>query len=156
MTADFETQYSPEEEPQENIGIASYDKKLNLKYDDKLLMEAQREGSIIISLNEIPEEREEETMRFLDNKLVEYTKRFLTRLEQFAEEPSLETAIHMMSTSYKRAALKILLERGELNTWAFSNSVDELDGSMMPKAFENAMGVIHDYIKTGGQHVKQG
>lgn len=145
-----------ENDPRFEGGINAYDKRLDAVYDEKLKIEAQREGSIVIKLSEIPEDREEETLRFLDNKLMDYTERFERRLERFPTEMSVEAVVSMTSAHYKRTALRILLERGEVNTWALSNSLNSVDGSVIPHTFENALGVIHDYVKTFGKNVKQG
>ena len=138
-----------------NGGIPDYDRRFAIIYDLMLVKESLRDGSIVIKISDIDESQEEERLILLENKLNEYTERFERRLERFFYDQENEKLIRSMASSnYKRVGVKILLERGELNTWALSNALSVIDGgAVLMKEFDNAMGVIHDYVKTGGQNV---
>lgn len=60
-------------------------------------------------------------------------------------------------TIYKHAILKQLLENGEISVFALEENLRKQYGSSFnPEDFTNAVGVIEDYVKTGGQSVVGG
>lgn len=132
-----------------------YDRTFEAVYNHRLDIEKTRQGSIVISLDEIPADNKEASLEFLRGKLDDYTGRVQRRKARLKEQIDMgdvdtETLVHAVSANYKRVALQTLLERGTVNTWALSNTFEIMDGFFINGLFENALRVIHAYVKDGG------
>lgn len=94
-----------------------------------------------------------ETIRKLQKKLREYK----TRLEEEkGQKIKTHTApeqdfVALADTHYKIAVLEKLLLEGSVNTYELSRELNEADGMFDASAFDNACGVIEDYVETGGE-----
>lgn len=80
---------------------------------------------------------------------------YLQRLDQF-DHPELR-ARRQWDAFCKEYGLRILLTKGQLDTHALSLDLAQ----KFPKAFDvdgfnNAMGVIDDYVTTGGENILRG
>ncbi|MCX6746255.1 MAG: hypothetical protein NTX00_04565, partial [Candidatus Parcubacteria bacterium] len=61
-----------------------------------------------------------------------------------------------IGTIYKIAILYELLKVGKVATYELSRKLFTLHGGINSEKFENSCGVIQDYCRTGGQHVRKG
>lgn len=87
-----------------------------------------------------------ENREVIERKLAEYSQ----RLDQYmAPETQLDTI-------YKIAIAQRLVETGEVNTHDLSLELKEKYGNIDVAVFDNACGVLADYITTGGKHTTGG
>jgi hypothetical protein len=87
----------------------------------------------------------------LEAKLDEYRGRIAKLAEQ---NPHITPEqIHSTDAGYKAAIVEELLTTGQVDTNEFSRRLMEMYGSLHVNQFNNAVGVIDDYCKTGGENV---
>ena len=128
-----------------------YDGLVESRYD-QFLAEGKDRESPIITLKDIPEAEKAARIASLEKKLGEYTDRLRTEWE-------LEiTAFELLDTDnrLKRDVLRILLKKGEVNTYSISKALVHFGSYWYGDAFNNACSVIGDYVKTGGKIVTGG
>jgi len=86
-----------------------------------------------------------------------FVKRLRAKLEEYRQRADPFKAPEMqIGTLYKIAILEELLKTGKVVTHELSKKLAEKHGSLDPEKFENSCGVIQDYCRTGGQHVRKG
>ena len=56
----------------------------------------------------------------------------------------------MAGTTYRLRLLEELLEHGTIDTWDLSRTINSEMGWIRSDRFDNACGVVTDYIETGG------
>lgn len=123
----------------------THDSKLEAEYSGAL--EGTHEAEAIsFGIEDIPPKDRNTRITQLKGKLVEYQTRYKKKIIARAEPTSL------LSTLYKRDALKLFLDRGQLNTRAFSRAIIKVFGidTITEDVFNNACSVIEGYVKTGG------
>ncbi len=148
-----QTREMPIDEFGENL--RRYDERLDRVYDEWLADEELKDrGARTISMAEVPEEEEELRSGKLSRKLLAYEDRLREANTNFPFLSNAPTVI--VDSMYKRDVLRLLLERGEVNTWALCNAYADIQGKVIPKFFKRACGVIHEYVRTGGQNVRGG
>ncbi|NQS89573.1 hypothetical protein HQ584_07290 [Patescibacteria group bacterium] len=116
-------------------------------------------GAMVISLDEIPDQDEEDRLTQLSAKLGRYTRSLRRKESEFAKRGRLHpraTTQMLISAIYKRDTLRLLLERGEVNTFVLFDTYREMKGRVVLKEFGDACGAIHNYVKTGGEEVVNG
>lgn len=82
----------------------------------------------------------------MEAKLKEYE----SRLDKF-KAPELQ-----LDTIYKIAVAKSLVETGEVDTHNLSMELNNRYGFLDERLFDNACGVISDYISSGGKNLRGG
>lgn len=87
-----------------------------------------------------------ESREILERKLAEYR----SRLNEFGAPET------QFDTIYKIAVVERLVETGEVDTQNLSRELVAKYGTFDTASFNNACGVIADYIKTGGKNVAGG
>lgn len=85
----------------------------------------------------------------LKAKLEEYTERLNNKNRYKAPE-------HYTGTEYRKRILEEVLRDGVVVTWDLSRKMDAEGTKLYADKFENACGVIQDYIETGGANNKGG
>jgi len=90
----------------------------------------------------------------LKKKLYEYEKR-VAKLKETTiyENPDI---IYNSFTGYKALIARRLYQRGEVQSRELAEELKEEFGRLDPDTYNNAVGVIYDYCKTGGKNVKNG
>ncbi len=127
------------------VSLSRYDQRLGQVYK-KALERSREEEAMVFGLVEIPTGFREERLDNLKGKLDEYTDRLRT---QWGDNRYLPFELLSTDGRYKRDILGIVLKEGSVNTWALSRAYEEM-GNINGNRFENACGVIHEYIKSGG------
>lgn len=88
----------------------------------------------------------------LESKLEEYKQRFEEQKKQILKNQSPEAVFLMLAdTHYKIVVCEKLLLYNVVNTNELSRQLSQQDGQFDSSAFDNACGVIEDYITTGGK-----
>ena len=128
-----------------------YDDLVESRYD-QFLAEGKDGESPIISLKDIPENERVSRVASLEKKLDEYTDRLRKAWEAHV------TAFELLNPNdrFKRDALRILIKKGEVNTYSLSKALVHLGSYEYEEFFNNACSVIQDYVKTGGKVVTGG
>jgi len=91
--------------------------------------------------------KDEVIINALRRKLEEYESRFVSYLA-----PELQ-----LDLIFKIRIIEELFENSTVNTWDFSREWEKAHPSLWDyKMFNNACGVIEDYIKTGGKNCRGG
>jgi len=100
--------------------------------------------------------KDESIKRALEAKLDEYRGRLdrMRKQEPFMH-PELFTRANAHSV-YKCAILERLLDKGEVDTPAFSLELQKLHGFFDALNYDDAAAVIDDYCMTGGSNVNGG
>lgn len=139
-----------------NMGTPQYDAKFSRLYEEGIRKSENIKTNkrYIIRLADIPSHVEETRLALLDTKLDEYTERLEGQLESFKvdfqKEPR-NTVLLLIDTTYKRDFLRILMEKGELDSLALTSAVMGMVGENYSEAhFNNAFAVIRAYVETGG------
>lgn len=122
-------------------------------YADGLPKEADQSGPVV-SLDQIPPDDKEQRLQQLRAKLDEYSERLVTAYRE--QSPHVAPELLNPGLRYKRAALKIALDTGSVHTFALSRAFMRVDGYLSSAQFDNAVGVIEDYLQTGGKLNIQG
>lgn len=150
---------SGEERPRHNLSpeflsfLHDADIELEDKYREELeRSEAKAEKPPILSLTEIPEEEKLDRVYGLRAKLGEYD----ARSKKIWDTEKYRAPEVIFTQSYNRDVLRMLLEKGEINTWAMSRALEKRNYTFDPRAYNNAVAVIADYVKTGGKNTSKG
>lgn len=143
---------TPQTEQQEKIEFESaldqYDTRLNQAYGKALEQIQGDTRAIKFGAKDIPDSAREERLKQLNAKLEEYTLRLRT---QWDEKAYHSPEINNLSVSgrYKRDTLRLILEHGEVNTWALGKAYEDADATFNYRKFESACLVIHLYMLDG-------
>ena|SRR5438128_281885 len=95
-----------------------------------------------------------ELKRSLEEKLKEYE----ARLAEVTNPKDHEAIVGNQTggdSMYKAVILRELLNKGEVNTDAIKSRISD-SGVINEAVFNNAVGVIEDYVKTGGKNLEGG
>ena len=103
-------------------------------------------------MNREREQGESPILRLAEDRslLEEKLKEYKGRIDQYIAPE------RQIGTIYKIEILKALLEHGEVNTYDLSRKLHDRFGVLDVEKFNNACGVIDDYIKTGGKNLSGG
>lgn len=126
------------------VKLRGHDIELDHYYQENL-QKTQDTNALIISLDDIPEVIKDIRIEQLKLKLQEYTE----RLKQYQN-----VKIFQIDNSCKRDVLRLVLEKGSMNTLALSRAYAEM-GSDDSAELEVIYAIINSYVKSGGLDQKQ-
>lgn len=90
----------------------------------------------------------------LTKKLREYEKR-VEKLKKTCPSDNPDISYNSF-TGYKALIARRLCQRGEVQSRELAEELKEEFGRLDPDTYNNAVGVIYDYCRTGGKNVKKG
>ena len=97
-----------------------------------------------------------EDRELLRRKLEEYKERLKSPTVPLGVAYRAPEALFDFDTVYKIAVTEALVNTGEVSTYDLSHKLKTKYGFFDSEAFNNACGVVEDYIKTGGKGVRGG
>ena len=128
------------------------EKEIKKEGKEKPKVKKEEEKKVEEKGPEINLPEDQNIVKALQNKLVEYKERLVTQMKQ---EPYKAPEL-FADTNYKIAVLEKLLVEGKVNTYELSRQLKEKYGGVDVASFDNACAVIEDYAKTGGKEVRGG
>jgi len=90
----------------------------------------------------------------LKKKLHEYEKR-VDKLKAACHTDNPDITYNSF-TGYKALIARRLCQRGEVESRELAEELKEEFGRLDPDTYNNAVGVIYDYCRTGGKNVRNG
>lgn len=130
----------------------SYDRRLNLEYTEAL-RELDDDAERWTGLSEVPTAEAKERIARLEVKLKEYSQRVK---DKYSINEYEEFSGAFIGGLYKRDILRLVLKEGEVSFEALLKAYGRIDNEVNYGRLVNAFGVIEDYIRTGGKHVRGG